>query len=126
MSFQKMDRNFQSKKAKSFHDETGHDDRPFAVSIAMAMLTEWGESSSARKEVGRITGSNERTVRNWFEARNGPSGENLVALVRHSDAVFGTVLELSGRPPLLPAARVMEFRDQLYAVVRAIDALSLH
>lgn len=126
MSFQKMDRNFQSKKGKSFHAEAGHDDRPFAVSIAMAMLSEWGESPSVRKEVGRITAANERTVRNWFEGRNGPSGENLVALVRHSDAVFGTVLELSGRQALLPVAGVLGLRDQLDALVHAIDELRPH
>lgn len=92
----------------------------------MAMLSEWGESPSARKEVGRITAANERTVRNWFEGRNGPSGENLVTLVRHSDAVFGTVLELSGRQSLLPVAGVLGLRDQLDALVHAIDELRLH
>lgn len=126
MSFQKMDRNFQSKKGKSFHADNGQDDRPFAVLIAMAMLAEWGETPSARKEVGRITSANERTVRNWFEGRNGPSGENLVTLVRHSDAVFATVLELSGRESLLPAAGIFGLRDQLDALVHAIDALQPH
>ncbi|TXI89047.1 MAG: hypothetical protein E6Q40_02845, partial [Cupriavidus sp.] len=61
-----------------------------------------------------------------FEGRNGPSGENLVALVRHSDAVFGTVLELSGRQSLLPVAGVLGLRDQLDALVHAIDELRLH
>lgn len=126
MSFQKMDRNFQSKKGKSFHAENGQGDRPFAVSIGMAMLAEWGESSSARKEVGRITAANERTVRNWFEGRNGPSGENLVTLVRHSDAVFGTVLELSGCRALFPVAGILGLRDQLDALVHAIDELHAH
>lgn len=126
MSFQKMDRNFQSKKGKSFHADNGQNDQPFAVSIALAMLAEWGESSSARKEVGRITSANERTVRNWFEGRNGPSGENLVALVRHSDAVFGTVLELSGRQAVLPVVGILGLRDQLDALVHAIDELRVH
>jgi len=126
MSFQKMDRNFQSKKGKSFHAESGQNDQPFAVSIALAMLAEWGESSSARKEVGRITAANERTVRNWFEGRNGPSGENLVALVRHSDAVLGKVLELSGRQALLPMTSIIGLRDQLDALVHAIDELQVH
>ena len=126
MSFQKMDRNFQSKKGKSFYAEGGQADCPFAASIAMAMQNEWGESPSARKEVGRITAANERTVRNWFEGRNGPSGENLVTLVRHSDAVFATVLELSGRESLLPAVGIFGLRDQLDALVHAIDALRPH
>jgi hypothetical protein len=126
MSFQKMDRNFQSKKGKSFHVEDGHDGRPFAVLIAEAMQAEWGESPSARKEVGRITLANERTVRNWFEGRNGPSGENLVCLVRHSDAVLETVLGLSGRHDLLPVAGILGLRDQLDALVHAIDGLRVH
>jgi len=36
-------------------------------------------------------------VRNWFEGKNGPSGENLMALIRYSDAVLAMVLQLSGR-----------------------------
>ena len=47
--------------------------------------------------VVQLTGANERTVRNWFEAKNGPSGELLVALCRHSDEVLATVLRLAGR-----------------------------
>lgn len=97
--------------------------RPFAEMIAAAMQAEWGTAPSARKEVGRITQANERAVRNWFEGKNGPSGENLVLLMRHSDAVLETVLELSGRQALLPAARVLGLRDRLKAVVDAIDGL---
>ncbi|MFY8210622.1 MAG: hypothetical protein ACOVOE_15105 [Caulobacter sp.] len=126
MSFQKMDRNFQSKKGKSFHAESGHDDRPFVTAIAKAMLSEWGDSPSARKAVGRITSANERTVRNWFEGRNGPTGENLVALIRHSDAVFETILALSGRQSLLPLARIVGLRDRLNELVLAIDELTIH
>lgn len=126
MSFQKTDRNFRSKKGKSFHVDKGQADRPFALLIAEAMLAEWGESPSARKEVGRITQANERTVRNWFDGRNGPSGENLVSLVRHSDAVLETVLALSGRDYLLPVAGILGLRDQLDALVHAIDDLRVH
>lgn len=49
-----------------------------------------------------------------------------MALVRHSDAVFGTVLELSGRQALLPVAEILGLRDQLDALVHAIDELQLH
>lgn len=126
MSFQKTDRNFQSKKGKSFHIDNGHGDRPFVLLIAEAMLAEWGESPSARKEVGRIALANERTVRNWFDGRNGPSGENLVSLMRHSDAVLETVLGLSGRDYLLPVVGILGIRDQLNALVHAIDDLRVH
>lgn len=126
MSFQKMDRNFQSKKGKSFHVENGQDNRPFAVSIAMAMLEEWGASPSARKEVARLTSANDRTVRNWFDGLNGPSGENLIALLRHSDAVFETVLDLSGRRASLTGEAILSLREQLDALVHAIDELRVH
>jgi hypothetical protein len=98
--------------------------RPFAEAIAAAMQTEWGATPSARKEIGRITNANERAIRNWFEGKNGPSGKNLVLLIRHSDAVLETVLELSGRRALLPAADVLGLRDRLKEIVDAIDGLS--
>jgi len=123
MSFQKTDRKVQSKTGKTFHDRGRYDSRPFAEVIAAAVLAEWGETSSARKEVGRITRANERTVRNWFEGRNSPSGENLVCLIRHSDVVLETVLRLSGRQELVQVAAVLELRDRLQSIVVAIDEL---
>jgi hypothetical protein len=32
------------------------------------------------KVVVNLTGANERAVRNWFDAKNGPNGEFLIAL----------------------------------------------
>jgi hypothetical protein len=46
--------------------------------------------------------------------------------VRHSDAVLETVLGLSGRQYLLPAAAILGLRDQLDALVHAIDDLGVH
>lgn len=122
MSFQKMDRKFQSKKGKSFHIEDDYDLPPFAQTIAVAMRSEWGATPSARKEIGRITNANERAVRNWFEGKNGPSGENLVLLIRHSDVVFSAVLGLAGRSPLLPAVSVLGLRQRLKDLLDVIDA----
>ncbi|MGZ3278032.1 MAG: hypothetical protein ACXWKX_08385 [Caulobacteraceae bacterium] len=96
---------------------------PFAEAIAAAMQAEWGATPSARKEVGRITNANERAVRNWFEGKNGPSGENLVLLMRHSDAVLETVLELADRRALVSAVGMLGLRDRLKEVVDAIDGL---
>jgi hypothetical protein len=121
MSFQKMDRNFQSKKGKSFHADSGQGEGLFAAAIAKAVLAEWGHAPSARKEVGRITRANERTVRNWFEGKNGPSGENLVALIRHSDEMLTMVLELSGRDELMSASSLLGLRPALVRAVNAID-----
>ena len=121
MSFPKNDRNFRSKIGKTFHAEGVENGAPFTEAIAAAMLIEWGQTPSALKEVGRITHTNERTVRNWVDGRNGPSGENLVALMRHSDEVLTTVLELSGRHNLVPASSIMSLRPALVRAVNAID-----
>ncbi len=126
MSFQKKDRTFQSKKGKSFHDQADYSPWPFAEVIAGAMQIEWGSTPSARKEVCRITGANERAVRNWFEGKNGPSGENLVALLRHSDAVLAVVLEHAGREHLVQAMSVIGLRDRLKEIVDNIDAITPH
>jgi hypothetical protein len=123
MSFQKEDRTFQSKKGKSFHVPDAYVGLSFAQVVAAAMRSEWGATPSARKEVGRIARANERAVRNWFEGRNGPSGENLVSLIRHSDAVLESVLMLSGRHELVHAAGLFSLRDQLKQLVDAIDEL---
>ncbi|GGL29425.1 hypothetical protein GCM10010983_28340 [Caulobacter rhizosphaerae] len=85
------------------------------------MLVEWGQTPSALKEIGRITRTNERTVRNWIDGRNGPSGENLVALMRCSDEVLTTVLALCGRHDLVPASSIMSLRPALVRAVNAID-----
>jgi len=95
----------------------------FPQLIAAAMRTEWGASPSARKEVGRITRANERAVRNWFDGRNGPSGENLVSLIQHSDAVFETVLALAARRQALPSLGVAALRTHLRNMLAIIDEL---
>ena len=65
--------------------------------------------------VVQLTGANDRTVRNWFEAKNGPSGELLVALCRHSDEVLDTVLRLAGRT----LHALANGRDALARLIRA-------
>ena len=93
----------------------------FPQLIAAAMRTEWGATPSARKEVGRITQANERAVRNWFDGRNGPSGENLVSLIRHSDAVFETVLAIAGRKHALGSIHVFALRQRLQTLIDFLD-----
>lgn len=96
----------------------------FPQQIAAAMRREWGATPSARKEVGRITCASERAVRNWFEGRNGPSGENLMSLIRSSDAVFETVLVLSGRRSALSGVHVLALRERLKLLLDLIDETS--
>ena len=63
----------------------------------------WGATGSLLsgnqqiKMAMRWTGASERTVKYWFAGERGPSGDHLIALVRHSDAVLYVVLALAGR-----------------------------
>jgi hypothetical protein len=69
----------------------------YAAAISEALRSELGESHRAIKTIMRWTGSTERTVKNWIAGTNGPSGEHLVVLARHSTAVMIAFQQLSGR-----------------------------
>jgi hypothetical protein len=123
MSFTENDRKLQSKSGKSF-PMGDHQVRPsFTQTIASALKAEFGGGPSALKSVARITGANERAVRNWFEGKNGPSGENLIILVQHSDTVLQTVLGLANRRDLVVVASLAGLRRQLVSAVAVIDEL---
>lgn len=64
--------------------------RDFTVAIASALHNDYSGMRSAVKIVARQTGANERAVKNWLDAKNGPSGEHLVALACHSNSVLET------------------------------------
>jgi len=65
--------------------------------IAMALRAELGGTHRAIKSVMRWTDASERTVKYWFAGERGPSGEHLISLARHSDAVMLVVLALADR-----------------------------
>ncbi|MDV6333162.1 hypothetical protein [Asticcacaulis sp. 201] len=121
MSFPKNDRNIQSKNGKTFpkENETAH--LLFIPAIALALRSEFGGGPSAVKTVARLTETNERAVRNWFDAKNGPNGENLITLMQHSDVVLGTVLDLSSRPKLRVTVDLANLRIHLANLMMAID-----
>lgn len=73
------------------------------------------------KSVVRLTRANERAVRNWFEAKNAPSGENLVILMRHSDEVLEAVLRLAARQDLVAARKLSAAREKLEEMLAMID-----
>ena len=121
MSFSKKDRKVQSKAGKPF--PPAGDAEPLEQAIAKALKAEFGNSPSALKTLAQITRSNERAVRNWFEGKNGPSGENLVILMRHSDTVLKMILERAGRQDLVVAVGLASLRQQLADALAAIDGL---
>jgi hypothetical protein len=92
----------------------------FAAAIAAALKREYGERGGIKIVVGQ-TRANERAVRNWFDGRNGPSGEFLVALCRHSDEVLETVLLLAGRQELVATKKLTDAKDKLRQMLALID-----
>ncbi|TAJ36979.1 MAG: hypothetical protein EPO54_15615 [Brevundimonas sp.] len=61
-------------------------------------------------------------MKNWFEARNGPSGENLVELMKHSDAVFDTMLVASERQGRLREIKLQAMERPLRELLGLIEA----
>jgi hypothetical protein len=54
--------------------EAGVANGGFAQVIADALRREFGGTHAAVKTVVKLTNANERAVKNWFDAKNGPSG----------------------------------------------------
>src|SRR3954464_6060782 len=115
MSFAKDDRKNQPILGKSLHSER------FSEAIARALHREFDQTHSAIKTVVALTGANERAVRNWFEAKNGPNGEFLIALCRHSDEVLETLLLLAGRREHLRARQIVRAKDLLHEMLRLLN-----
>src|SRR5665213_1778801 len=74
---------------------------PYASTIADALRADLGHSHQAIKTLMRWTRANERTAKNWLSGTNGPSGEHLLKIIRHSDLVFECVLSLIDRKAVL-------------------------
>jgi hypothetical protein len=122
MSRSQKDRKLRSKTEKLFLQDAaeGFD---FTQAIAEALRREYGQSPAAVKTVVRLTRTNPRAVRNRFSANNGPNGENLVVLVRHSEEVLETVLQLAGRQDLVTARKLAGAREKLREMLEMIDEL---
>ena len=96
---------------------------PYAQAIAYALKSELGSTHQAVKIIRRWTGAGERTVKNWLVGINGPSGQHLVDLMRHSDDVLEVLLILAGRQPIVAAQTLVGARNKLAETVEQIDAL---
>lgn len=64
---------------------------------AMALHAHLGSTHRAIKSAMQWTGASERTLNYWFAGGWAPSGEHLVSLARHSDAVLIALLALADR-----------------------------
>ena len=69
------------------------------------------------------TGAGERTVKKWFEGKNGPNGENLIKLMHHSDEVLEALLFMAGREDILAGKLLVNARDKLVEMLEIIDQL---
>lgn len=96
---------------------------PYPAVVAAALQQSLGHSHQAVKTVARWTGASDRTVKNWFAATNGPSGEHLVALTRNSDQVFQALLSMAGRDGSMASARLLDIRGKLAAALEFVDSL---
>jgi hypothetical protein len=76
---------------------------------------------AAIKTVVEFTGANERAVKNWFDAKNAPSGEFVIGLCRHSNEVFETFLLMAGRVEHVKAKRIVEATDKLREILVLLD-----
>lgn len=73
------------------------DQTRYRKAIADALHRELGPTHQAIKTAMRWTGASERTAKYWLSGERGPSGEHLILLVQHSDAVLVTILTMAER-----------------------------
>lgn len=69
----------------------------YRTAIAEALFAELGPTHRAIKSAMRWTGASERTVKYWLSGERGPSGEHLILLAQHSDAVLLSILTMTDR-----------------------------
>lgn len=96
---------------------------PYPAAVAYALRNQLGTTHQAVKTVMRWTGAGERTVKNWFAGISGPSGQHLVALIRHSDEVLEVLLLLAGRQQITVAKKLLDTRNKLAQILQQIDLL---
>lgn len=119
------------KKGKFFPKDNGYTGNGrhepnnwFAAEIASTLKRSLGDSRAGAKIVASWTGANEKTVKNWFAGRYGPSGEHLVALARHSDEVLGMFLAMAGREELMVAVKLAAAEQAIKELLVAVRRLT--
>ena len=124
MSFSRNDRKVRGGTGNGFPLDPGADtEATFAAVIADALRRDFGDTPAHVKHIARLTGANARTVQNWLQARNGPSGAGLVVLMRHSDEVTTAVLALAERDGLTRASALLKNAAGMRAAVSSLLAL---
>jgi hypothetical protein len=96
----------------------------FAALVAVTLRQSLGDRSSAIKTVARWTGAGERTVKNWFTGKSGPSGDYFMELVRHSPDILDAFLIAAGQSDRIAASSVRAARMSLIAALHSLDKFS--
>jgi len=94
----------------------------YSAALASALIDELGTSHRAIKTLRIWTNASERTAKNWLAGANGPSGLHLIEIMRHSDAVLHTVLELAQRRSYAAVVWLPALRHRLLETAELIDA----
>jgi hypothetical protein len=123
MSPSEMDRKIRTSCRKDIPNPIRVAKDQFARVIADALHRDFGDTHAAVKIVVGLTNANERAVKNWFDAKNGPTGEHLVDLVRISDEVLHAVLILAGRHDLVVAKRLADSKLLLTKMIKLVCEL---
>lgn len=117
MSFPKKGRSFPS---ASTLDGVPIDDLTFAMVISLALRRAIENTHLNIKTVVRWTGANERTVKNWFSGRYGPSGDHLMVLANHCDEVMEAIIRMTGRKSLLVRVHLDDLERRLMVALSVI------
>ena len=127
MSFQKKGRKFRTVSGKTFPKSSAKneisDGYDFTGVISETLREAFGNTGRSIKTVMGYTGAGERTVKNWFAGKNGPSGENLVELMRNSDEILEALLLMAGRDDILAGKLLVDSRDELAGMLEKIEQL---
>jgi hypothetical protein len=127
MSFRKKVRKFRPVSGNIFPSTSGtiaeSENYDFTAVIAETLHVAFGGTARSVKTVMAYTGAGERTVKNWFEGKNGPNGQNLIELIRHSDEVFEAILAMAGREDILAGKLLADSREKLVEMLEIIDQL---
>ena len=127
MSFRKKGRKIRTVSGKTFpklsDKVSASDGYEFAAVIAETLRETFGGTRMSVKTVMAYTGAGERTVKNWFQGKNGPNGENLVELVRHSDEVLEALLLMAGREDIMAGKLLIDAGDKLVEMLEIINQL---
>jgi hypothetical protein len=114
------------KKGKVFQNCSDESflDLGFRPALAKTLKEELGGTNQAAKSIMKWADVSERTAKNWIAGTHSPSGEHLIDLMRHSDAVLAVVLAIAGRQGTLNSIGVELLKEQLREMLTGLDSLS--